>query len=31
MKKSKNEKVQKFLDEITMIDGEKFITLNAMR
>ncbi|MCH8033150.1 MAG: DUF1801 domain-containing protein [Bacteroidetes bacterium] len=31
MKKSKNEKVQKFLDEIIMIDGEKFITLNAMR
>ena len=31
MKKSKNEKVQIFLDEITMIDSDKYNTLNAMR
>ena len=31
MKNSKNERVRKFLDEITVIDNEKFKTLNAMR
>ena len=31
MKKSKDERVQKFLDEIIMIDSEKYNTLNAMR
>lgn len=31
MKKSKDEKVHKFLDEIIMIDSEKYNTLNAMR
>ena len=31
MKKSKDEKVQKFLNGIIMIDNEKFDTLNAMR
>ena len=31
MKKPKDEKVQKFLDEITMIDSEQYQTLNAMR
>ena len=31
MKKSKNEKVQKFLNEIIMIDSDKYNTLNAMR
>ncbi len=31
MKRPKDEKVQKFLDEITMIDSEQYKTLNAMR
>ncbi len=31
MKNSKNEKVQKFLDEIIVIDSEKFDILNSMR
>ena len=31
MKKSKDENVQKFIDEIIMFDHEKYITLNAMR
>jgi len=31
MQKSKNEKVQKFLDSIMIIDNEKFNTLNIMR
>lgn len=31
MKKSKDEKVQKFLDEIKMIDNEKYHSLNVMR
>ena len=31
MKKSKDEKVQKFLDEIIMIDSAKYNTLNVMR
>ena len=31
MRKSKNEKVQKFLDELGMVDSEKSITLNTMR
>ncbi len=31
MKNSKNERVQKFLDEITVIDSEKFDILNSMR
>ena len=31
MKNSKNEKVQIFLDEIIMIDSDKYNTLNAMR
>ena len=31
MKNSKDEKVQKFLDEIIIIDNDQYITLNAMR
>ncbi|RLD65234.1 MAG: DUF1801 domain-containing protein [Bacteroidetes bacterium] len=31
MKESKNENVQKFLDEIIMIDYDKYNTLNTMR
>ena len=31
MQKSKNEKVQKFLDEIMIIDHEQFNSLNRMR
>ena len=31
MRKSKNEKVQLFLDQIAMIEGNKYTTLNAMR
>ena len=31
MRKSKNKKVQDFLDEILIIDNKKYIILNAMR
>ena len=31
MNKSKNEKVQEFLDEIIMFDSDRFDTLNTMR
>ena len=31
MQKSKNKKVQEFLDEILIVDNEKLIILNAMR